>query len=370
MTKSVERERAALEQVIGRVQPRVRAEHPYVVAGDPDLPVKLNQNESPYDLPEALKEELLESIRALPLNRYPREHPDRLAKAIAESLGRETEEILVGNGSNEISYLLGLCLIEAGTPVVLPRPMFSLYEKVARLFGADLASVPALEDLSFDVDSVIDQVTRRRPALTILATPNNPTGLALPLEEIRRVAEAATGVLLVDEAYAEFNEERSALELTSEYPHVVVMRTFSKAWGLAGLRVGYLVGHPQLLAEFRKARLPFVVDRIAEAAAVLLLKHADDLQERIASITVERKKLEARLGELEEVQTVPSQANFVIFRTSVEPSLLMARLAEAGVLLRDMGGYPELRGYLRVNAGTPDENRAFLAALEESLLSN
>ena len=363
----MERKQYGVADAVRNVVSTIRNERPYVVGGDPDLPVKLNQNESPLDLPADLKEQLLDIFRTIPFNRYPREHPDRLAAALAAEHGVSRESVLVGNGSNELTYLLGLSLLREGTPVVMPRPMFSLYEKVARLYGARLIAVPPKADLGFDGPALCEAIVREQPTLTVITSPNNPTGLALPFEEIEAIVASATGVIVVDEAYVEFNPERPATTLLSRHPNLVVLRTFSKAFGLAGLRVGYLLGDPALLSEFRKARLPFVVDGLAEATALLLLQHRELLDERIEVLRRGREELEVGLRAIETVDVVPSQANFVIFRTALEPAEVMARLAEAGVLVRDVSGYPELKGYLRVNAGTGNENRAFLAALKGAL---
>lgn len=358
---------AVLQAALRSIQLSVRSERPYVVGGDPDLPVKLNQNESPFDLPQEMKRELLNRWQRVPLNRYPREHPDRLARVLAKQHAVPEAAVLVGNGSNELSYLLGLCVIRKGTPVVLPRPMFSLYEKVARLYDASLVQVGPRDDFSFDADALVVAVRSHRPALTVIATPNNPTGMAMRYEELRAVVAAAPGIVVVDEAYAEFNSEPSATGLLTEHTNLLVMRTFSKAMGLAGLRLGYLLGRSELVHELRKARLPFVVDPLAEEAAMLLLEHPEVLRRRVDELSASRAYLQQILAALPGVQVVPSQANFVIFRAPVEPAELMTRLADAGILIRDMGGYPELRGFVRVNAGTPSENRTFLAALKNAL---
>ncbi|HET6568228.1 MAG TPA: histidinol-phosphate transaminase [Rhodothermales bacterium] len=357
----------SVEDVLRFVRPAVRSQKPYVVGGVRDLPVKLNQNENPYDLPPALKRELVDAFMEIPFNRYPSEHPDRLRDALAQRLGRDPAGILVGNGSNELSYLLGLVLVERGTPVVLPRPMFSLYEKVIRLYGGALTEVAPLPDLRFDVAAIRDAVRSTSPALTVIASPNNPTGLAVPLADLESIVREARGFVVVDEAYEEFNPEESAVTILDRYPNLIVMRTFSKAAGLAGLRVGYLVGWPEVIREFGKARLPFNVDQLAETAALFLLERPELMAERVRAVQESLRELVAGLGQLKDVTVVPTQANFVIFKTTLEPGVLMSRLAQAGVLVRDMSGYPDLKGYVRVSAGTPGENRAFLLALNQAL---
>jgi histidinol-phosphate aminotransferase len=360
-------ESASLSQALNSIRPAVRAQRPYHVGTAPNVEVKLNQNESPLDLPEDLKRELLEEFFHTPFNRYPTEQPDRLCRALAESLNHDPEGILIGNGSNELTYTLGLTMIDKGTPVVLPTPMFALYTTVVKLFEGQLVAVPPRPDLSFDAEAILEAVRRTQPGLTVLTTPNNPTGLAMPLSEIVPIVEEAPGFVVVDEAYVEFTEEESARTVLDAYPNMLLMRTFSKAFGLAGLRLGYLMGHPAVMQELLKARLPFMVDRLAEMTALALLERPVLLRERITLMKQECQSITTALAAMEGVEVVPSQSNFVLFRTPLETKTVLNRLATSGVLVRDMSGYPELQGYLRVNAGTPDENKAFLVALKKAL---
>ncbi len=356
-----------LATVLQHIRPAVRQAHPYLVGGRPDVCVKLNQNESPFDLPDDLKREVLDAFLEIPFNRYPAEQPERLRHALGVHLGHDPAGLLLGNGSNELAHTLGLAMVGPGTPVVLPRPQFALYETTVRLFGGEVVGVAPRPDLHFDTDALVAAVEARKPALTVLASPNNPTGLALPPDDIERIVRAADGFVVVDEAYVEFNDGPDAQALLPRYPNLLVMRTFSKAFGLAGLRVGYLMGHPAVIAELLKARLPFMVDRLAETAALALLKRPALLHARVAELKASCRVLTAGLQALDGVTVVPSQTNFVLFRTPLPAPVVLARLAENGVLVRSMGGYPELPDYLRVNAGTPDENKAFLAALKDAL---
>lgn len=360
----------SLETVLDRIRDAVRSRSAYIVGGIENPPVKLNQNESPYDLPEEIKTEVLERIREIPFNRYPDEQPGRLVRAYAQHISYTPEGILAGNGSNELTYTLGLALIGKGTPVVLPRPMFSLYEKVVRLHDGKLIEIPPREDLSFDAEAILEAVAGHDPALTVLTSPNNPTGMAMPLGQIEPIVAQASGFVVVDEAYVEFTEERSAFDLIERHPNLILLRTLSKACGLAGLRIGFLLAHPAVVSELLKARLPFMVDRLAETAAIALLERPEVIAERTAMLKAGRKTLEEGLRQLGSVDILPSQSNFLLFRTPVEPAALMGRLAESGVLVRNMGGYPELEGFLRVNAGTESENKAFLVALKNALLES
>jgi histidinol-phosphate aminotransferase len=352
--------------LIDRIRPSVRGEKEYIVGGGTDFPIKLNQNESPFDLPVELKAKLGERLQAMALNRYPAEQPETLRGRLAEMLDVEPGSVIVGNGSNELTYTLGMVFIDPGSKVVLPRPMFSLYEKVVRLHAGDLISVAPRPDLHFDSDAIRDAVEAHDPVLTVLTTPNNPTGLAMSMTEVESIVRAANGFVVVDEAYIEFAEE-TARPLLEAYPNVILMRTFSKTAGLAGLRIGYMVAHPDVAREIMKARLPFMVDRLAEAAALTVIDHPELTRDRAEFLKGEVRRMTSQMRAINGVEVLPSQANFVIFKTPLEQRLLMTRLAEAGVLVRDISSYPELKGYLRVNAGTLDENQAFLVALKTAV---
>lgn len=358
---------ADLQPLLERIRPEVRQAHAYIVSHPPNIEVKLNQNESPFDLPAELKQELAEELLQTPLNRYPGEQPYELRDALATHLGVAPEMLLMGNGSNELTYTFGLTMLEPGTPVVLPTPMFSLYEKVARLHGAALTSVPCHSDFHFDIDALLRAIDAVEPALVVITTPNNPTGLTVPHADIERVLEATPGFVVVDEAYYEFLEGPTAQALLDDHPNLLILRTFSKAAGLAGVRLGYMLGHAAIIQEVFKARLPFMIDRVAEAAGLLLLRHPDLIRDRIRQMKQGMATLAAGLRAIEGVHVVPSQANFMVFRPPLEPDVVMRRLAEDGVLVRNMGGYADLQGYLRVNAGTPKENNQFLTALKRAL---
>ena len=351
------------------VRPSVRAERAYLVPTTTDTGAKLDQNESPFDLPAEVKAAVLARFASEPWNRYPDDRPRALTAAIAARLRVAPEAVLVGRGSNDLVHSLGLCFLDAGTPVVIPAPTFALFGSVARMHAARVVSVPPRADFSHDPDAVLAAAQASGAALTVVVTPNNPTGQTIPYDDLDRLAAGVPGVLLVDEAYHEFVTGRPATDLLAEHDNVLVMRTFSKAIGLAGLRVGYLVGHPDLVAEMEKARLPFLVDRLAEAACVEVLARPDLLAAHVATLTAERERLLADLAAMPGVETVPSAANFFLFRTARIAADLRAALAARGVLVRDVSGYPELAaaggrpGWTRVSVGSEGENRAFVAAL-------
>jgi len=358
---------SSIDDVLSLIRPSVRDEHAYIVGAPSHADVKLNQNESPFDLPVQLKEELAEAFTRIDANRYPAEQPHDLVQALAEFDGVDPDGIIVGNGSNELTYTFGMAFLDPGTPVVMPRPMFSLYEKVARICNADITPVPPREDLTFDAEAIAKAASETGAVMTVVTTPNNPTGLAMTMDEIEHVVRKAPGIVVVDEAYVEFNPEGSAVRLLDEYPNVVILRTLSKGMGLAGVRLGYMIAHPELAHEVMKSRLPFMVDRFSEEIALALLRRPELLEERVAALQQSTQDLVQALGEMSGVEVTPTDANFCIFRTERDADSLQAELLEDGVLVRNMGGYPELPEYLRVSAGTKTENKAFLTALERAL---
>ncbi|HEX8386783.1 MAG TPA: aminotransferase class I/II-fold pyridoxal phosphate-dependent enzyme, partial [Rubricoccaceae bacterium] len=309
------------------VRPSVRAERAYLVQTSSEAGAKVDQNESPFDLPADVKQAALDRFAAEPWNRYPDDRPHALQAALAEHLGVEPGAVLVGRGSNDIVHTLGLCFLEAGTPVVLPTPMFALFASVARMHAAQVVPVPPEPDLSHDADAILAAAQASGAALTVVTTPNNPTGSTVSYADLERLAAGVPGVLLVDEAYHEFVSGPTAIDLLNAgHGNVLVMRTFSKAMGLAGLRVGYLVGAPALIGEIEKARLPFLVDRLGEAVALELLARPALVREHVDVLLVERERLMAEMAEMG-VETVSSAANFFLFRTHLPAAELRAALA-------------------------------------------
>ena len=351
------------------VRPDVRAERAYRVPTTVEAAAKIDQNESPYDLPDDVKRAALDRFAEAAWNRYPDDRPHRLVAALEARDGLPEGSVIVGRGSNELTQTLALCFLERGTPVVLPSPMFALYASVARMHGADVVDVPAGDDLRHDPDAILEAAQQASAALTVVTTPNNPTGQAIARADLERLAAGVPGVLVIDEAYHEFLDGPTAMSLLAEHANVLVMRTFSKALGLAGVRLGVLAGHPALIAEIEKARVPFLVDRLGEAVGLAALDHADLVAERVATLKAERERLEAWAGGVEGVEVLPGAANFFLLRTPLAVPDLLARMAERGVLIRNVTGYPALAGrdgrpgWARASVGTPDENRAFQDAL-------
>ncbi len=313
--------------------------------------IKLNQNESPYDFPADLKQQLADVIVRRSWNRYPDFESNRLRTAIANAYALAPENILVGNGSNELLAAAIGTFVGPGTPVVIPRPTFTLYEKLVTIAGGSIISAdidPRSGLLPLDAMLVPG-------AVVIVCSPNNPTGGVLPAGGIDRLLERGATVLF-DRAYGDFADD----SLPPLHDRLVTFSTFSKSWGLAGLRVGWLASAAATAREIRKVKLPYSLNIVSEAAAVLALQNPGLRDRNVARIVRERDRMFAAMHGI--VECFPTSANFIAFRTR-RP--LFEDFCARGILVRDISSYYGLAGCLRVSVGTPEENDRFLETLKE-----
>ncbi len=341
----------------------------YNVKGKPLSPelIKLNQNENPFDLPDELKRELVEDFCLQSWNRYPEVFPTHLLEALSNHLKVPIESIIAANGSNELMYTIGMAIIGKGTKVLIPAPTFFLYEKIVRVLDGEVIEVLMKQDLSFDVDGIIQTAQKEKPALIILNSPNSPTGQSILISDIERILRETDSIVVVDEAYIEFSDKPSAATILSKYDRLIILRTFSKAFSLAGLRVGYLIAQPALVSELLKPKIPFTVNNFSASIAIKLLQENNLVQERIRYIIQQRAYLYKNLYEQKRITVFRSDSNFLIFKSKNEAKVLLEQLLNENVLIRDVSSYPMLNGFLRVNAGTESENNAFLVALNKYL---
>ncbi len=350
--------RAALRPALQELSPDIGSR--------PDVPIYLDWNESRWPLPESLTRKMTEAVTSVD----PRPYPDRSYPAVREALGRlagwDPEGIAFGNGGDDMLALIGVAATGPGRTGIYPSPGFSMYPWAIRRAGARPAPVPLGEDLAYDVDGLIARIGEEQPSLVFLTSPHNPTGQQLPLDEIRRIAEAAPGFLLVDEAYHEFSEF-TARPLLDEFGNVILLRTFSKAMALAGGRLGYLLGAPEAILSIRRAQPPFPVGIYTCRAGAAAMNERAALFELTARIVAERDSLRKRLADIPGIRVWPSQTNFLLFHTPADSTVLARRLLARGVALRDFSRHPMLAGTLRVTVGTPEENEVFLGALRDSL---
>jgi histidinol-phosphate aminotransferase len=325
--------------------------------------VKLDAMENPYPLPAALRRELAQALSGVELHRY----PDPGAKKLRELLKKKMRvpagmEVLLGNGSDDLIQMLGLALARPGAAMMYPAPTFVMYSMNAVFSGMRAVPVPLREDFSFDADAFIERMKVEKPALVFLAYPNNPTGVLYPEQQIIEVIKACPGLVVVDEAYHVF-AGRTFMPRLPEFPNLLVLRTVSKL-GLAGIRLGYLAGRPEWIAEFDKVRQVYNVNVLTQAAATFMLERIEVLEDQAAAIRRDREELKKDLMKLDGVTVYPSAANFFLLRVPDAPRTFEA-LRRQGVLVRNV--HPGIRDALRVTVGTPDENRILLTALREAL---
>jgi len=339
--------------------------------GAPQVPADavMNTNENPYPLSKELSFAISERTLAVAknLNRY----PDRDAKVLRQKLaqfinrlsGTDFSEanIWAANGSNEIIQSLFMAF-GSGSAIGF-TPSYSMHPLIARVIGVPWINGTRSADFSLDFESALSQIQREKPALTFITTPNNPTGSAIAIEELEKLAKLTSGLLVIDEAYAEFSEETSAVTLINKYPHVVVIRTMSKAFAFAGARVGYLVADPAVIDAMYLVRLPYHLSALTQAAGEVALDYQDELLANVDQIRANREHLSRALQELG-LQVVPSSANFLLFGGFTQPAAeLWKQMLERGVLIRDVG----LLGYLRVTIGNEAENKKFIDSLSACL---
>jgi len=352
------------------VRKSVQALSEYHVAQDAKV-LKLNQNESPYDISPEIKREILRRLTAARWNRYPMGRPDRLLGAISRYTGCPAQSIVVGNGSNELIASVMQAVCATGDKVVIVTPGFPIYERVARILDLDIVGIPLRADFEFDTDSILRQ--RRGTKLVIIASPNSPTGTVLPVASITKILMGFTGVFALDEAYFEFYG-KTAQHLLARYENLCIIRTLSKAVGLAGIRLGYLLARPDLARQIEKTKLPFSVGLFPQIAGEVVLQNRRSISAIARGIVAERNRVFQQLRQIPGIIPIRSHANFILFSlrdTDVEITNRVARsvqqdLYRHGVLVRYFET-PRLKNMLRVTIGQPEENRMFLRSLHTVL---
>jgi histidinol-phosphate aminotransferase len=334
-----------------------------------EVPVRLNTNESPFPPPAEFVAEWLAALEAAPYNRYPDRDAGALRSALADHLGQRAARVFPANGSNEVLQTILLTYGGHGRRALLFEPTYALHAHLARITATEVVEGQRDETLAIDLDSAAELITRHRPAVVFVCSPNNPTGTVEPREVVTALLDlvaANGGLLVVDEAYGEF-APRSAIELVDDSAPLVVVRTYSKVWSLAAVRLGFAVGPEWLVAELDKVVLPYHLSLPTQLAGCLALAHRSEMERRVASLIEERGRLFAALSGLDGVTVFPSGANFLLFRVRGDGRAVWKALLARGVLVRDFSRRPRLDECLRVTVGTPAENDAFLAALRGAL---
>ena len=342
--------------------------------GAPQVPAEatLNTNENPYAPSPALAKAIADRTHkvALNLNRYPDRDAISLRKGLASFINNlsstsfDSDQVWAANGSNEI--IQSLFMAFGDRPALGFTPSYSMHPLIAKVIGVNWRDGGRRADFSLDLVKAKEEIAAVKPALTFITTPNNPTGTTVTLEEISQLADAAakvSGLLIVDEAYAEFSNLPSAVTLIEKFPNLVVIRTMSKAFAFAGARLGYLIADPEVVSAMYLVRLPYHLSSLTQAAAEVALEFQSELLSTVSTLVESRISVVAELEKMG-LRVIPSQANFILFAGfSQEPAQLWRQLLDRGVLIRDVG----LLAHLRMTIGNEAENQKFIAALKDIL---
>ncbi|HEU4508706.1 MAG TPA: histidinol-phosphate transaminase [Pyrinomonadaceae bacterium] len=346
------------------IKPSIRALRAYSLSPH-RASVKLNQNENPWDAPERIKDEVLRRFAARKWSRYPDFIPTSLHERLAEFAQWKPDGIIAGNGSNELIQALLMVTIAPGKSVLISEPTFALYRQVATVLGGDVLSVPLTQDLQYDGAALQKTVEEKQPDVTIICSPNNPTGCVIDDDHLRSLLRTSRGLVVIDEAYHEFSEH-TTVPLLNDHENLVVLRTFSKAMAFAALRLGYLLAAPELAREIGKAVLPYNLNAFSQIAAEVAIENYSELRPRIERIIEERGRLFVELAKVRGLVPVDSRGNFMVVKSAKDPKEIFRELLERDILVRDVSGYPMLRDYFRVCVGTPEENDYLLEKIRET----
>ncbi len=334
-----------------------------------DVAVRLNTNESPYPPPQEFVARYVAALGAVGWNRYPDRGASDLRVALGAFLGQPPGRLLCANGSNEVLQTLLLTYGGAGRRALMFEPTYALHAQIARTTATEIITGERSADYAIDVDGAAELMRRTEPSVVFVCSPNNPTGTVESretVEQLLAVASETGSLLIVDEAYGEF-APWSAIELVDDPRPLVVVRTYSKVWSLAAVRLGFAVAPTWVIDELEKVLLPYTLSVPTQIAGTVALEFRTEMEQRVAALVEERGRLFTALSQMPGLDVVPSGANFVLVRVAGDAHELWERLLSRGVLVRDFSSWPRVEGCLRITVGTPAENDAFLAALGVAL---
>ena len=343
------------------LRPSVKDLTPYQVE-KVDYRVKMDANEYPYPWPSELLSAVVEQLRRIDLNRYPDPSAEALRKILAQRLKLDPSQIMVGNGSDELIQYILLAFGGSEVKTLCPVPTFAMYELISKATGCRFIGVPLGSDLDLDVVAMRSAMEREKPRILFLAYPNNPTGNCFRRESVEAILDEFEGVLVVDEAYFDFSG-KSFLNRLPAHENLLIMRTLSKI-GLAGLRVGILVGQESVIELISKVRLPYNLNTFSQIAAQVVLSQGDVIASQLKTLVGERERVFGVLQDLDGVRPYPTEANFILFWAK-DSQRIFGGLLSRGILVRSFGATGLLKDHLRVTVGKPEENDLFLQALKE-----
>lgn len=324
--------------------------------------VKLNQNESPWDVPVEIKAHVVEELLKIPWNRYPLEDPVTLKKMMAKYLGVWPDNLVFANGSNVLIQALTFAT-SVSKEVMIVDPTFGVYEIEARLFGNRILRVPLTDDFGIPADLFLKTLKKERPGIIFIPNPNAPTGNLFDLEVLKKIIESADGLVVIDEAYYPFSGV-TLMEFQKEYDNLVILRTFSKAFALGGIRLGWMIAEPEVCRQVQKCLLPFCLGKLAYAVVLAVLEAPEYVEKYSFQILKERERLFSELKKMKELKAHPSHTNFILFEVE-KSDVIFRKLLHEKVIVRQVNDGRRLKNALRVTVGTRDENDYFLKALKK-----
>ena len=362
------RRASAADIIADVVRPEIRALSAYQVARAEGL-IKLDAMENPHALPEAVRSRVDRALSRVAINRYPDGGAELVKAALSRAFGIPSSlSLLLGNGSDELIHLIALALAKPGATMLAPDPSFVMYRLDALFAGMRFAAVPLSADFDLDRDAMLAAIERDRPALVFIAYPNNPTGNLFVASDVEAIIRAASGLVVVDEAYYAF-ADASFLKRVPEFPNLLVLRTVSKV-GMAGIRLGYAVAAPEWITELNKLRAPYNVNALTQAAAEALLADTAWIAEQASMIREQRSRVAAALARMPGLSVYPTQTNFVLVRVP-DAGRWFEGLKARRILVKNVHGWhPLLANCLRITIGTPAENNALLSAIAELAVSS
>jgi len=330
--------------------------------------IKLNANENPYGLPEEIIEEILRKAKNLEYSRYPNANSVKLSEAVSSFWGLSRDNIVIGNGSDELIDYLIKAFSEKGRSIITTAPSFAMYKIYSIVNGSNFVQIPLSQDnFSLNEDEVLEEAKKEDSSMVFIAYPNAPTGNYFAEDKITKIIEESGCLVVVDEAYFEFGE-KTFVPLISQYDNLVILRTFSKAYSLAGLRVGYLLSNLEIINEIRKVKSPFNVNTFSQLAAQVVFENKEILKESIKKIVEERERLTNKINELPSFKAHPSRTNFVLAEvgSKEDTDLVYNKLLKQGILVQIVSDplFSTSRYFLRITVGNKEENDILIKGLE------
>lgn len=338
---------------------------PYSVPGS-GVAIELDSNENPWNLPDDVLKDISETLQSVNYNRYPDTKAVWLKKSLAASYKLQIENVFLGNGSNEVILDLLLAFGGPGRTALILEPTYSMHTILARIALTETVKAQLGEDFEFDSATTGTTIGEHKPDIVFVNSPNNPTGNIVRPEAIENICSSGDFLVVVDEAYGEFSGE-TCLPLIKKYKNLAVVKTFSKAFRLAGARVGYALADEGIVSGLEKVRLPYNLNALSQVAAAMVWKKRSAILGVVDEIIAERERVAKILTEMDGTTPYPSRANFILFKTRKDAKGVYQRLVTSGVRIRDFSSIPRLKNCLRVTIGTPAENNVFLDVLRESL---